>query len=302
MAKNSQVESGKVGPTESGASSEGSSARTQDPRIEVLEGRIAELSERVVDTTTAPLDPVFLQRQAEQIAQLQQLVANLAERVAAGQAAASRDEQFKAAALSVEAAATAVRQSVAVRPTSEVREVAREPDCGCGPCECISCACCSFEVWMTHVRVDQMQNPLDIADTNIVPVGMMEVWMFASIDPLHNIGRCIPDPSPTSYLPLHKQITDPYGPWVAVNSCIGTVTVRKGVPLTVPLSLTAVERETALERAKPLNRDEWGSATQDLTLDCCCGTYPPIRISVSMTSWGQAGGAITGQFMIRKTC
>jgi uncharacterized coiled-coil protein SlyX len=305
MARNSHVEPGKLESTGSGAFSEGSPAQTLDPRIEELERRIAELNGRVAESTAASFDGVLLQQQSDQIAQLQRLVANLAERVTAGQAATARDEQFRAAALSVEAAAAAVQQS-AVHPAVEVGQVPREGDCGCGPCQCVSCACCSFEVWMTHVRVDQMQNLLDFiplsADSNALPYGMMEVWMFASIDPMHNIGRCIPDPSPTSYLPLHKQITDPYGPWVSVNCCVGTVTVRKGVPLTVPLSLTVVEREDAAERAQPMNRDEWGSATQDITLDCCCASYPPIRISVSLTSWGQAGGAVTGQFLIRKTC
>jgi len=286
-------------------SPEASSAEPQDARIEELERRIAELDARLANEPPAPagapVDAVLLQQQTDRIAELQRLVANLAERVAAGQAVAARDEQFKAATRSVEAAAAAVQKSLA--PSIEYGETSHgSRDCGCEPCDCVSCACCTFEVWMTHVRVDQMQNPLDIADANLLPTSMLEIWMFASIDPLHNIGRCIPDPSPTSYIPLHKQITDPFGQWVSVNCCIGSVSVRKGVPLTVPLSLTAVERENALERVKPANRDEWGSGTQDLTLDCCCATYPPILISVALTSWGQAGGAITGRFLVRKSC
>ena len=160
---------------------------------------------------------------------------------------------------------------------------------------------------MSHVRVDQMQNPLiDIippsADSNLLPTGLMEIWMFASLDPIHNIGVCIPDPSPLSFLPLHKQMTDPYGPWVAVNRCVGTVAVKKGQPLTVPLSLTAVERETAEERVQPINRDEWGSASENVTFDCCYSNYSPIQVSVALSNWGQGGGAITGKFIVVRRC
>jgi hypothetical protein len=283
--------------------------QVQEKRLEELERKIVELSARLaaepVVTQTSSIDALLLQQQNDRIVELQRLIANLGERMTAVQAVTARDEQFNAAVRSVETAAAAVRQSLAPFPVPAASSPERE--CGCEPCDCVSCACCTFEIWMTHVRVDQMQNPLiDVlppsADSNILPTGMMEIWMFASIDPVHNIGRCIPDPSPTSYLPLHKQITDPYGPWVSVNCCVGTVAVKKGVPLTVPLSLTAVERETAGERVQPINRDEWGSDTQNVTLDCCYVNYPPILISVGLTAWGQAGGAITGRFMIKKRC
>lgn len=256
-----------------------------------------------------PVDAQLIGQQNEQIAELKALIGNLGERLTAVQAVNARDAEFRAAVRSVETAAAAVQRGLA--PSGVVESalpgIAPGRDCGCGPCECVSCACCTFEIWMSHVRVDQMQNPLiDVippsADSNVLPTGMMEVWMFASIDPINNIGVCIPDPSPTSFLPLHKQITDPYGPWVQVNRCVGTATVKKGVPLTVTVSLTAVEREDALERTQPINRDEWGSNTGTVTLDCCYSNYSPFDIPVSLTSWGQAGGAITGRFIVVKRC
>lgn len=290
----------------------------QDDRIADLERRIAELSEHlpvetIAPSASSPLDALLLEQQNERIVELQRLIANLAERMATVQAVNARDEQFNAAVRSVESAASAVQRSlapVAMPSGSAHLPAAAHPskrECGCEPCECVSCECCTFEVWLTHVRVDQMQNPLiDLlppsADSNVLPTGMMEVWMFASIDPVHNLGRCFPDPSPTSYIPLNKQLTDPIGPWSSVNGCVGTVTVKKGVPQTFPLTLTVVEREDTAERLQPMNRDEWGRATQDLTLDCCCSTYPPIQISVGLTNGGQAGGAVTCQFMIVKRC
>ncbi len=256
-----------------------------------------------------PVDAQLIGQQNEQIAELKVLIGNLGERLTAAQAVNARDAEFKAAVRSVETAAAAVQRGLA--PSSvpidsgckSLPGAAPGRDCGCGPCECVSCACCTFEIWMSHVRVDQMQT-FEPTDSNLVPTMVMEVWMFASIDPVYNIGVCIPTPSPLSYIPLHKQITDPYGPWEQVNRKVGTATVKKGVPLTVPLLLTAVEREISLlsKLTPPGNRDEWGSNTGTVTLDCCYSNYSPIDIPVLLTSWGQGGGAITGRFIVVKRC
>ncbi len=286
-----------------------SAAPSADARLAALDDRIAELNDRLARTPPPPsVDTAVVEQQNDRILELQRLVGNLGERVAAVQAVHSRDAQFNAVVQSVDAAAAAVRRSMTLPtgaagplPDSGGREgPVAKAECGCheGPCGCVSCECCTFEVWMSHVRVDHMQ--LDPSDTNILPVNELEIWMFASIDPLHNIGVCIPDPGPASYLPLHKQITDPYGPWVSVNRCIGTATVKKGVPLVVPLTLTAVEREP--DRLIPANRDEWGSGTESLTLDCCYANYSPIMVPVALNSWGQGGGAVTGKFMVVKKC
>jgi hypothetical protein len=259
------------------------------------------------------IEAQLIARQNEQIAELKALIGSLGGQLTVVQAVNARDAEFKAAVRSVEAAAAAVQSSLMPASASPngacgtLAGPASERKCECEPCECVSCACCTFEIWMSHVRVDQMQNPLiDVfppsADSNVLPTGMMEVWMFASIDSVNNIGVCIPDPSPTSYIPLHKQITDPTGPWVQVNRCVGTALVKKGVPLNVTVSLTGVEREDAAERVQPMNRDEWGSNTGSVTLDCCYSNYSPFDIPVALTSWGQAGGAITGRFIVVKRC
>ena len=286
-------------------------APSADARLSALDTRIADLTDRLARTPVPPtVDAVVVEQQNDRILELQRLVGNLGERVAAVQAVHSRDAQFNAAVQSVDAAAAAVQRSM-VAPTGGVvppldigyREfLPGRIDAGCheGPCGCVSCECCTFEVWMSHVRVDSMQLPIEPADSNVLPMSEMEIWMFASIDPLHNIGVCIPDPSPASYLPLHKQVTDPYGPWVSVNRCVGTVSVKKGVPLMVPVTLTGVEREP--DRLLPLNRDEWGSGTENLTLDCCYSNYSPVLIPVPLTSWGQGGGAITGKFIVVRKC
>lgn len=252
-----------------------------------------------------PVEAQTIAKQNEQIAELKALIGSLGDRFAAAQSANTRDLQFKAAVESVEAAAIAVQRGLAqASPYSEavaaVTGAVQERNCG--PCECVASTCCTFELWMSHVRADQMQTPIDIGDSNTIPTSVMEIWMFASIDPIHNVGACIPSPSPLSFLPLHKQITEPFGPWTSVNRLVGTTTVKKGVPKRIELSLTGVEREDALERTKPINRDEWGVAVEALTLDCCYSDYSPILITVPLASWGQAGGVITGRFIVVKRC
>lgn len=287
-------------------------------RITDLEQRIAEMSERLAFASastpvSSPVDAQLIEQQNERILELQRLIGDLGDRLTAVQAVNARDEQFKAAVRSVETAAAAVERGLVPSSVATGSDYANphavEPkrDCGCGPCECVSCDCCTFEVWMSHVRVDQMQDsllsPEDLAtDSNLLPINVMEIWMFASIDPIHNIGVCIPDASPLSFLALHKQLTDPFGPWVTVNRLVGTAMVKKGVPLAVPLEFTGVERETAAERVLPGNRDEWGSATETVTLDCCYSNYSPILISVPLTNWGQGGGGITGRFIVVRRC
>lgn len=268
-----------------------------DARIEDLERRIAEIGQRLAVSSTTPsaaAGATTLSEQNEKIGELQRLVGTLGEQVMAAQAIREREERFNAAVRSVEVAAAAVQRGLTTSPVHEETS----DTCQDGPCSCTASDCCTFEVWMSHVRVDHMQ--IEPADSNVTPTAILEVWMFASIDPIYNIGVCIPDPSPLSGLLLHKQLTDPYGPWVPVNRCIGTATVRKNTPLTVPLAVFAVDRETALERVKPANRDEWGSHTVDVTLDCCFTGYSPIEVHVPLTSWGQGGGAITGKFIVIK--
>lgn len=249
MAKIPKSESAsKAADTVADLSTEQTQLDQNENRIADLEQRIAEMSERVasasvVTSTSSPVDAQLIEQQNERILELQRLIGGLGERLTAVQAVNARDEQFKAAVRSVEAASTAVQRGLVHPSVATGSDCTKLPgpeprrDCGCGPCECVSCDCCTFEVWMSDVRVDQMQDiglPPEPGDSNLVPTAVMEVWMFASIDPVHNIGVCIPDPSPLSYLPLHKQLTDPYGPWVSVNRCVGTATVKKGVPLTVP--------------------------------------------------------------------
>jgi hypothetical protein len=256
----------------------------------------------VVGEAVAPAAPAPAQndeQMAREVSELKDLVRSLAEAVEDARARSSQNAAFQSTVAEIKQIARAL--PVAAAYGVAVQPAPAKEGCHDG-CECVECACCTFEIWMSHVRADQMQLPIEPLDSNIVPTSVMEIWMFASIDPVNNIGACIPDPSPLSYIPLHKQITDPVGPWVQVNRCIGTAMVKKGVPYQCKIAVSGVEREDDLERLIPGNRDEWGSGNAEITLDCCYSSYSPIDIPIPLTSWGQGGGQISARFIVVKRC
>lgn len=163
--------------------------------------------------------------------------------------------------------------------------------CGDAPCECTSPNCCCFDIVMTHVRVVDMQ--IEVVDSNITPFFNMEVQMFASID---GIGTVIP--SMFGYLSLHKLLNKP-GVWSQVQRTIGTVCVPKKNPKTILITVDAVE----VEQGEPTaGRDEYGTASSSMTLECCCSTQQTISFEVDFTGGGQGGGTIEVKFAAVRKC
>ncbi|MFL5385692.1 MAG: hypothetical protein ACJ8GN_24515 [Longimicrobiaceae bacterium] len=205
-------------------------------------------------------------------------------------AQSSRSTELRAAIEDVNAVTRAMMVAPAPMSRSAYEGVG-ERDCGCGPCDCVAEGCCAFTVKMSHVRVIDMQ--LEPLDSNIA---QMEVRMFASIG---GIGAVIPDL--TGVLSLHKLVNKP-GVWIQVHRPIGTVYVCKGQPKTVNIECTAVEVEdTIVEQAANL-RDEYGTASTPMTLDCCCSTPPVVSFEIDFTGGGQGGGTIEVKFTAEKAC
>lgn len=186
----------------------------------------------------------------------------------------------------------AVTRAMLSTPAPALRAVREgKGDCGCGPCDCVAEGCCAFSVVMSHVRVVDMQ--IEPLDSNIA---QMEVRMFASIN---GIGAVIPDL--TGVLSLHKLINKP-GVWIQVNRPIGTVFVCKGQPKRFDIECMVVEVEDTLVEQVAGLRDEYGTATGSMTLDCCCSVPPTISFEVHLTGGGQGGGTVEVKFTASKTC
>ncbi len=165
----------------------------------------------------------------------------------------------------------------------------------CSSCNCLSSKCCEFDIILAQIRVIQMQLPVDPLDTSLNPWGEMEIRIFASID---GLGAMIPDPF--SYLSLRKQITDPYGLWHSIHRRIGTVSVCKGTPKTILVSADVTEVEVGLLETVGGNRDEYGSDSASMTLDCCCTPTTEVRFNVKLTGGGQGQGEVELKFIAQR--
>lgn len=226
----------------------------------------------------------------QQIAELRELTRSLMGSVQAMQAQNARNLELQDAIGDVKAATRAMLVAPVASPVYPTRQPV-EQDCGCSPCECISERCCAFDVIMTHVRVVDMQ--IEPLDSNAFD---MEVRLFASIN---GLGAVIPDHF--GHLTLHKLINKP-GVWSQVNRLISTVYVCKGSPKTFTITLDVLEIEEGIAEQVTALRDEYGTASQTMTLDCCCSTAPVLSFEVHLTGGGQGDGTIEGKFTAVKKC
>ncbi len=200
-----------------------------------------------------------------------------------------------------------VKDSMSAIPTELAKDAnshpcscASEEEAGCLPCQCVSAKCCCYDIHMTHFRVVHMQSA-EPMDTNALPTDELELRFFASIDQINNIGSIIPNP--TGYVTGRKGLLEPVGVWVPVYRNIGTKCLTKGSKATVTIELIITEVETPLESVV-FNRDEYGSASESFTLDCCYNSYSPIIITVALTGGGidVAPAVIEAKFSVVKKC
>lgn len=246
----------------------------------------------------------------QELAELEELrtrVLRLGEEVQSMKVETARNAAFQKAIAGVKEEVTATRALLAVPGATGVEYAANphlspcEQESGCKPCECVNSKCCTFDVIMTHFRVVHMQSPLEITDTNLVPTNELELRFFGSIDPINNIGAIIPDP--TGWVTGRKGLLEPIGMWVPVYRKIGTKCVVRGSSEPITIELIVIEVETPIESVV-FNRDEYGSASETVTLDCCYSNYPPVIITVALTGGGLniAPGVIDAKFSIVKSC
>lgn len=250
--------------------------------------------------SSAQEEPGKAQRAAEgvsheEMAELRELTSSLLQAVGAMQAQDARSQQFRSLAEDVRTAARtlAVAAPAARGPVPGYEE--QRDDCGCGPCSCLSSACCLFEIRLTHARVTEMQLPTEPFDSNVNPFAEMEVRLFASIG---GIGAVIPNLWST--LLLRKNLMRP-GLWSPVGIPIGTVSVCRGKSQIFTIDVQAVEVDDGGVEALGV-RDEYGSGSEDMVLDCCVSMPIEKDVGVQLDNGGLGGGAIEAKFEARKIC
>lgn len=197
-------------------------------------------------------------------------------------------EDLRAASRAVAASAPPAAESTGATGGSSER------GCGDRPCDCVASSCCCFNIVMSYVRVLSMQ--LEPVDSNLNPWGHLEVKMFAYLD--GGIGAMIPNMF--SALSLDKLVQHA-GLKVAIERRIGTVCLPKGSTKMIRIGVDAVEEERGLVE-QSAGRDEEGSSSGVMVLECCCSVPPTVSFDLEFTSGGQGGGAIEVGFRADKTC
>jgi len=213
--------------------------------------------------------------QADQVAELKQLVTQLMAAVQATSAVQAR--------------------AAATPPTDKGCD-----DCGCG---CTDSSCCCFEIVLDKIRAIQPQlEPADSGDAGPL-INELEVRLFASIG---NVGILIPSLSTTMGLRVPGLLSGG-GPglWMTLDRVIGRIYLKKGTTKTIAVDFQASEVDEGVER--PIGwKDEHGMASGSITLDCCtCKIYPAMPTDLSFTQGGTGGGqpgAISLAFYARRVC
>jgi hypothetical protein len=230
--------------------------------------------------------------QAEQMSELRELTRALLVATHSMQAQNARNAAFQEAISDVKTATKAMLTLPTGVPPNP-HEYAAVEDCGCGGCR--SSDCCEFEIMMTDVRVLSMQL-LEVEDSNVNPNADLELRLFGSIR-----GRGALIPGMFSTLNISK-LANHVGLWTQVNTVIGTVMVKKGQPLAENVRVDAVEIDSGIVERLTGGRDEEGSGTNSVILDCCVSSPISFTVEVPFTSGGQGGGSIEVRFSATKRC
>lgn len=229
----------------------------------------------------------------EELVELRELTNSLLQAAGTLQAQEARSQQFRSL---IEDVRTAARSMAVAGPAARMPSPAyteQHGDCGCGPCACVSSNCCLFEITMTHARVTEMQ--LEPVDANVLPNSNMELKFFASIDGVGGVY-----PSLWGSTPFRKNLGQP-GLWAPTRLKVGTVTVCKGQPKTFVIDLDVVEVDDGGLEATAA-RDEHGSNSASMTLDCCLSMPLTLTIDVELNHGGLGRGSIEAKFEARKIC
>lgn len=245
---------------------------------------IPELQKEMLQSTTD---------EQQQLNELKELTRSLMLSVQRMQEQSARNAKFDDTLSDLKATARAMM----VNPNQPAsNSIDREKGCGCNDddCNCTSSNCCCFDIKLAYVRVLNMQ--IEPVDSNIQPWGEMEVKLFAYLD--NGIGALIPNMFDSMKL---KKLIDSPGIKVNVGAFIGTVCIPKGSTKIVSITVDGLEEERGLIE-QSAGRDEEGSNTTIMNLDCCCNSSLTASMDLSFTGGGQGGGTIEIGFTATKKC
>lgn len=166
-------------------------------------------------------------------------------------------------------------------------------------CECVSSACCCFEIVAASVRATQPQlEPGDSGDI-VGFANPLEVRIFFAVD---GIGVVWPNLWSTMQLRVGTALLGGKpGPWTdfpGKGLVIGKVCLPKGESREIPVTFDAIESDAGFPERLVHMKDEFGSAAGSLTLDCAYKKVYPAKPAVLRFSHGGTGGGQAGEIEI----
>lgn len=178
-----------------------------------------------------------------------------------------------------------------------------EGDMSCPKCECVSENCCCYDVWLKAARMIAGQIELDqLADGETGIAGLsdgFEIKIFATVN-----GSGIIYPSLFGVMDIKKRKNRP-GIWYPINRVINRVCISKGCARTFDIRFDVIERDAGRgggNKELVAGKEEFGSGTARLTLDCGCSEIGPFHKEINLLGGGRGEGAIEIEFQATKVC
>ena len=244
-----------------------------------------------------------------ELSEVRELARSLMGAVQEARAQAARADSVRGALEDVKADVRAASQAVMAAPygmatahspaTGQFENQYRP--IGCGPCQCVSSACCAFEIILDKVRVAQAQNLLEFLDAGSIGNLIrqtMEVQVYFKAN-----GVGVVWPSLASLIKMEPFLLPP-GPsaWHSASQVANTIYVPKGSTVVVKVEAEVKESDDhGLLEHLLQGADDYGQADGTITLDCCMETiYPSGHLDVHLA--GPAGGMIQIAYHAKRVC
>jgi len=239
------------------------------------------------------------------IAELKELTRTLLTAVQAMHAETARNEVLRSTIDDVKNDVKAAARAMLLAPTPPAREAifstGTASEGKCGPCECVSDACCCFDIILSKVRATKPQiEPPDVGDIPIPPtINALEIQFYITVG--NTRGFLFPGIGSTFDLRAEGLPAGP-GAWCTFERPIDRICLKKGTKLTTTVEVEVREHDEGVERPIAF-KDEYGQAVGTITLDCCADIiYPAMPLDVPLLYGGEGGGIVTFAYYARRVC
>jgi hypothetical protein len=242
-----------------------------------------------------------------QLDEMRDLVRALVSSVQEARAQTARTEIVREALQEVKADVRAASQAMMMAPAVSGAANAAPSDYAnphgvregkCGPCECVDEGCCCFDIMVSWVRATKPQiEPADMGDIGPF-INAMEMQFYFTVG-----GTGFLWPGLGSTMDLRADGL-PGGPGlrVSIERPVKRICFPKGTTINVLFETDCVEMDAGIERPAGM-KDEYGTGSSVITLDCCMERiYPALPVDINLIYGGEGRGMVQVGFYAQRVC